>query len=256
MWFFHSDFFSLGKSFTLAIDLQMVWASLHFLCFPSAYRGQPPTDSQCFNLDPWGSFQVIHSGQWTCPTGFWQSFGWFGISWHRPGHAWWNDLWPPGHFLPGFSQAPGTSNWGGPTLRGCVAMMFLRGAFCCLALKARHGWHFATCPFTCAAMWGQKNLSCMTSNMCSRPRWPTSSWHPLRATSLYAVGKTSWRRVSSNSLGLACLYGIPFIRTRWFHSHPNWMTLGASVALDWLFPSIPSLSLEITRLRMGSPSWA
>ena len=83
------------------------------------------------------------------------------------------------------------------------------------------------------------------------PDDPTSSWHPLRATSLYAVGKTNWRRVSSNSLGLACLCRIPLLRTRWFYSHPNWLTSGASVALDWLFPSIPSLSLVITRLRMG-----
>ena len=134
--------------------------------------------------------------------------------------------------------------------------MFLMGAFGCLALKARHRQHFLTCSFACAAMQGQKNLSCMRSNMHSRPRWPTSSWHPLRATSLYAVGKTSWRRVSSNSLGQACLYRIPLLRTRWFHSCPNWLTLEGSVALDWAFPSIPSLSLVITRLRTGSTSWA
>ena len=49
--------------------------------------------------------------------------------------------------------------------------MFWRGAFCCLALKARYGWHFLKCSFACAAMQGQKNLSCMRSNMHSRPRW-------------------------------------------------------------------------------------
>ena len=32
--------------------------------------------------------------------------------------------------------------------------------------------------------------------------------------------------------------------------------LGGSVALDWPFPSVPSLSLAITRLRTGSTSWA
>ena len=102
----------------------------------------------------------------------------------------------------------------------------------------------------------KKNMPCMRSNMHSRPRWPTLSWHPLRATSPYAVGKTNWRRVSSNSLGVACLYRIPLLRTRWFCSHPNWLTFGGSVALDWPFPSIPSRSLVMTRLGIGSTSWA
>ena len=126
----------------------------------------------------------------------------------------------------------------------------------CLALKARHGQHFPMCPFSWAAMWDQKNLSCTRSSMCSRPKWPTTSWHPLRATSLCAAGRTNWRRVSSDSLGLACLYRIPCLSNGWLCSCLYWLTLGGYVALDWPFPSIPSCSLVMTRLRTGSASWA
>ena len=151
----------------------------------------------------------------------------------------------PSRPFPGFRHRQ--SRW--TSSRGCVAMMFFREAFGCLALKARHGQHFPMCSFACAAMQGQKNLPCMRSSMCSRPKWPTLSWHPLRGTSPCVAGKTNWRRVSSNSLGLACLYKRPFLSTRWVHSCLYWLTSGESVALDWPFPSIPSLSLLIIRLR-------
>ena len=67
------------------------------------------------------------------------------------------------------------------------------GALGCLALKARHGQHFPMCSFTWAAKGGQKNWLYMRSSMHSRPRWPTWSWHPFRATSVCAAGNTSWR---------------------------------------------------------------
>ena len=134
--------------------------------------------------------------------------------------------------------------------------MFLRGGFGCLALKARQRWHFPRCSFTWAAVWGQKNLLCMRSSMHSRPKWPTSSWHPLRATSLCTAGKINWKRVSSDSLGWAHLYRTPFLSSKWLCSHWYWLNLGESVVLDWPFPSIPSLTLAITRLRTGSTSWA
>ena len=129
--------------------------------------------------------------------------------------------------------------------RGWVATIFSRGASGCLALKAKHGQHFPMCSFAWTAMRGQKNLSHMRSSICSRSKWPTSSWHPLRATSLWAVGKTNCKRVSSNSLGLAHLYKIPFCITKLFCSLLYWFNLGESVFLHQSCSSVPSLSLFI-----------
>ena len=92
--------------------------------------------------------------------------------------------------------------------------------------------------------------------MLSRPRWPTSSWHPFRATSLCVAGKTNWKRVSSDSLGLAYLYRMPHLSKRWFHSSRNRLNSGGSVNLDCHHPRVPSCSLEMTRLRVGSACWA
>ena len=135
-------------------------------------------------------------------------------------------------------------------------MIFSRGALDCLALKARHGQHFPICSFTWAAMWGQKNWSCMRSSMHSRSRWPTSSWHPFRATFLCVAGKTNWKIVSSDPLGLAFLYRMPCLSKRWFHSHMNWLNLFGSINLDCYCPRVPSHSLEMTRLKVGSTCWA
>ena len=90
----------------------------------------------------------------------------------------------------------------------------------------------------------------------SRPRWPTPSWHPFRATSLCTAGKTSWKRVSSDSLDLAHLCRIPCLSKRWFHSHRNWIDLGGSICLDCHCSRVPSCSLEMTKLRVGSTCWA
>ena len=108
--------------------------------------------------------------------------------------------------------------------------MFSRGALGCLALKVRHGQYFSICSFTWAAMHSKKNQSHMRSSMCSRPRWPTSSWHPFRATSLCTAVKTSWKRVSSDFLDLAqswlILVYLPFEWRVW--SHPSMDAKGPS----------------------------
>ena len=134
--------------------------------------------------------------------------------------------------------------------------MFSRGVLGCLALKVRHGWHFLMCSFAWAAMWGQTNWSCMRSSMCFRPRCSTSSWHPFRVTSLCTAWKTGWKRVSSDSLGLALPYRAPFCSRRWFCSYKNWLNSGGSVCLDCCYPRVPSYSLEIIKLRIGSACWA
>ena len=131
-------------------------------------------------------------------------------------------------------------------------MIFLRGALGCLALKARHRWNFPICSFAWAALWGQKNWSHMRSSMHSRPRWPTLSWHPFRATSLCVAGKTNWKRVSSDSQGLAHLYRMPYLSKGWFHSYRNRLNLSGSVNLDCHHPRFPSCSLEMTRPSIGS----
>ena len=73
---------------------------------------------------------------------------------------------------------------------------------------------------------------------------------------LCIAGKTSWKRVSSDSLGLALQYRMPFLSRRWFHSYKNWLNLGGSVCLDCHHPRVPSHSLEMTKLRVGSVCWA
>ena len=101
-------------------------------------------------------------------------------------------------------------------------------------------------------MWGQKNWSHMRASMCSRPRWPTWLWYPYKATSLYVVGNPNWKRVSSDSLGLAHLYRMPCLSTRLFCSYRNRLNLGGLVNLDCHHSRVPSQSLEMTRLRAGS----
>ena len=128
--------------------------------------------------------------------------------------------------------------------------MFSRGAFGCLALKAKHRQHFPMCSFACTAIQGQKNLS----SMHSRSKWPTLSWYPLRATSLCAAGRTNWRRIPSDSLGLAHWYRIPFFNTRLFCSLLYWLNSGESVILDQSCSSVPSPSLTIIILKTGSAS--
>ena len=137
---------------------------------------------------------------------------------------------------------------------GWVAMIFSSGAFGCLALKTKHERHFPMCSFAWAAMWGQKNLSCIRSSMRSRPRWPTSSWHPLRATSLCTVGRTNCKRVSFDSL--ACLYKTPLCITKLCCSLLYWLNSGGSVFLDQSFSSVPYLSLCIIWPKTGSASCA
>ena len=101
-------------------------------------------------------------------------------------------------------------------------------------------------------MQDQKNQSPVRSSMCSRLRWPTSLWHPFRTAFLCVSGKTNWKRVSYDSLGLACLHRIPGLSERWFCSHRNWLHLGESVCLDCHCPRVLSHSLEMTKLRVGS----
>ena len=120
-------------------------------------------------------------------------------------------------------------------LQGMCGHDVFKGGFGCLALKARHRWHFLRCSFTWAAMQGQKNLSCMRLSMHPRPKWPTSSWHPLRATSFCVAAKTNWRRVSSDSLGWAHLYRTPFLSSKLLHSCQYLLTLGV-YCLGLAFP--------------------
>ena len=105
-------------------------------------------------------------------------------------------------------------------------------------------------------MHGQKNWSWMRSSMHSRPRSPTSSWHPFRVTSLCAAGKTSQKRVSPGSLHLALQYRTCFHSGWWFHSHMNWLNSGGSVSLGCCHSRVPSCSQEMTKLRVVSTCWA
>ena len=168
-----------------------------------------------------------------------------------PGHTWWNGLWSPEHFLPGPSQVPGIDNQDGPAPEDEWPWCFQEVLLAVWLLKAKHGQHFPMCSFAWAAIQGQKNLSHMRSSMHSRPKWPTSSCHPLRATSFYAVRRTNCRRVPSDSLGLAHLYKTPFFNTRLFCSLLYWPNLGESAFLEWSCSSIPLLVSLLLYLRQG-----
>ena len=83
-----------------------------------------------------------------------------------------------------------------------------------------------------------------------RPKWPASSWHPFRTTFLCTAGKSNWKRVSSDSLGLAHLYRMSCFSNRWLCSCRNCPNLCGSVGLDCCCPRVPSQSLEMTRFRV------
>ena len=127
--------------------------------------------------------------------------------------------------------------------------MLSSGALVCFALKVRHGWHLSICSLACTAMWCQKKQSCIRSSICSRPKWPTSSWHPFREVSLCTAGKSSWNRAPSDSLGRVFLYRMPCLSLRWLCSHRYCHSLGGSVCLSWHWLRVPSCSLTMTRLK-------
>ena len=130
--------------------------------------------------------------------------------------------------------------------------MFSSSVLGCLALQVRHGWHMSTYSLTCAAMQGQEKQSHIGPSIHSRPKWPTSSWHPLRAVSLCAASRTSWNRASWDSLGSIFLYRMLHLRLRWLHFQRNCQSSGGAVSLSWCWPRVPSCSLIITRPKTRS----
>ena len=126
--------------------------------------------------------------------------------------------------------------------------MFSSGALSCLALKVRHGQYLATCSLTCTAMQGQRKWLHIRSSMHSRPKWPTSSWHPFRVVCLCAASKTRCNR----TLGRVFLYRMPHLSLRWLHSQMYCQSSRGSVCLSWHWPRVLSCNLAITRLKTGS----
>ena len=184
----------------------------------------------------------------------------FGFLLHTPEHTWWNGLWPPEHFLPGPSQVPGTDNQDGPTPRDEWPWYFQEVLLAVWLWKLNMG-NTSLCGLLPEQPYMRLKESVMheTKHVLQphRPKWPTSLWHPLRATdSLCAVGRTSCRRVPSVSLGLAHLYKTPFCSTRLFCSLLYWLNSGESVFFDQSCSSIPSLSLFIIIPKTGSASCA
>ena len=127
--------------------------------------------------------------------------------------------------------------------------MLASGALGCFALNVKQGWHLSMCSLALTVMQGQKKWSHVRSSICSRPKWPTSSWHPLRAVSLCTAGRTSWNRVSWDSLGRVFLYRMPHLSLRWLCSQRSCQSSGRYVGLSWHWPRVPSCSIIITRLK-------
>ena len=59
---------------------------------------------------------------------------------------------------------------------------------------------------------------------------------PLEQSLCVQLVKPAEKRVSSDSLGLAVLYKIPYHNWRWFLSHKNWLSSGGSVCLTIITP--------------------
>ena len=142
-------------------------------------------------------------------------------------------------------------------LQGMCGHDIFKGSLGLLGFKGKGiGGTFQCVPLPVEPYKGQRNWSHMRSSMHSRLRWPTWSWHPFRATSLCVAGNTNWKRVSSDSLGLAHLYRMPYLSTSWFCSHRNRLNLGGLVDLDCHCSRVPSCGLEMTRPSIGSTCWA
>ena len=133
--------------------------------------------------------------------------------------------------------------------------IFHRGPWL-LCLESVVWWHFLTCSLSSAAMQGQKIWLHIRSSIFSRPKWPTSLWHPFRAVSQCMAYRTNCTRASWDSLGRVFLYRMPCLRLSWLHSWPNFQTMGRSIGVRGHWPRVPSCIFVITRPRTESACWA
>ena len=95
----------------------------------------------------------------------------------------------------------------------------------------------------------------MRSNIYSKPKWPTSSWHPLRVVSVH-----NWQNQLRKGLQILWVW---LSYTRYlsvigddFTPHKNWLSLGGLVCFNCHGPRVPSHSIAIKRLRVGFACWA
>ena len=173
-----------------------------------------------------------------------------------PGCTWWNGLWPPEHSHPGLSQVPGTGNWVGPALEGVQPWCFW-GALWAAWLWRQGMGSTSQCVLlpeqpceprrTCHA-WDQACTPGPNGQPHHGPLWEL----PF---SVQLAGPTEGGSPLIPWAWPACT-GYPVWAIEGYASCLYWLTLGGSITLIWPFPSVPSCSLAMTRLRTGSACWA
>ena len=134
-------------------------------------------------------------------------------------------------------------------------MTCFEGTFCLPGFKGK-AW--ATLPDVLFCLGShvrpEEPVTCKRLSMCSRPKWPTCHCGILwRATSLCAAGRTNWRRASSRlpGPGPSGTRHLVWATDGYTPTCTDWLWVGLW-ALDWPFPSVPSHSLVMTKLRTGS----
>ena len=234
-WFFHSDFFSLGNipSMLIRVELNLShwplvcrWYGLvHIFCIPISLQRSATNWLSMFQ--PWSIriFWATHSGQWTCPIGFWQSFEQFGSWLHMPEHTWWNGLWPPEHSHPGPLQVPGTDSQCGLAPEDVWPQCFWGG----LWMPGFEGKTWVTLPGVLFSLGSH-----------ARPEEPITHEvkHALQAqmTNLIMASSESnlplcsWQNQLKEGLlwfsGLGSSIWTPFLSSKLLCSHQYWLTLG------------------------------
>ena len=119
-----------------------------------------------------------------------------------------------------------------------------------------HGWHFLTCSLTCTAIQGQKKWLHIRSSMLFRPRWLTSSLHPLKGSFLMHGQQDQLKFGLLGFLWPDLSIQDTHLSLRWLHSQRNYWSLGGLVSLSRHWPRVLSCILVITRPRTGSTHWA
>ena len=171
-----------------------------------------------------------------------------------PEHTWWNGLWPPEHSHPGPSQVTGTDSQGGPALEMCGNDVF-EGSFWLPGFESKT---WATLPNMLLHLGSHaKPEELVTWDQTCAQGPNDQPHHGILLEQSPSVQLARPTEGGSPQLPWAwpiCI-GYPFWAANdCTPTYADWF--GGSIVLDWPFPSVPSLSLAMTRLRTGSASWA
>ena len=173
-----------------------------------------------------------------------------------PGCTWWNGLWPPEHSHPGLFLVPGTDSQAGPALEDVWPQCFWGEVLAAWLWKQDTG-----DTFQCAILPGQPCKARRTCHAWGQACAPGPNGQPHhgilweQSPPVQLAIPTEWGSLLTPWAWPTCT-GHPFLAVNGYTPTCTDWFQGGSVVLDWPFPSIPSLSLAMTRFRTGSTSWA